>query len=137
MSTDEAARSAANGARTPAADAARTAAQVARTSGAAPAGPVDGAVVAPVRAGDPATIEAEIVRRREHLAATVDELLVRVQPRNLARQGVDDAKGRLRAATLTDQGELRAERVGAVAAALAVFVVLSLLLRRRGRRRRR
>ncbi len=122
MSTDDAPQ-------TPTSDSERAAAEVTRTSA------LDGEIVAPVRIGDPASIEAEIARRREHLAATVDELVERTRPKALARQGVEEAKSRLRAATLTPEGELRTERLGAVAAAIAVFVVLSVVLRRRRRRR--
>ncbi|MDK1473772.1 DUF3618 domain-containing protein [Streptomyces sp. 549] len=42
----------------------------------------------------PAQIEAEITRRRHELAATLDELAVRVHPRTM----VDDAKARAAAA---------------------------------------
>lgn len=118
MSTDEAAR-------TPTSDAEQAATQVARTSA------LNGEIVTTGRAGDPASIEAEIARRREHLAATVDELAARAHPKALAARGVEDAKGRLQAAVYTPQGDLRTERVGAVAAAVAVFVLFSVLVRRR------
>ena len=131
MSTDEAARQA----RTPSSDAARVSAEVERSAaanGAIAATPaVDGEIVTSRRAGDPAAIEAEIARRREHLAATVDELVERANPRALAQRGVEDARGRLRAAAFTPSGELRVERVAAVAAAVAVLVLLRTLVRRR------
>jgi hypothetical protein len=95
---------------------------------------LDGEVVAARRSSDPAVIEAEIARRREHLAATVDELVERAHPKALAARGVEDAKGRLQAAVYTPQGDLRAERVGAVAAAVALFLLLTVVLRRRGRK---
>jgi len=116
-------------ARTPTGDVERAATEVARTDA------LDGEVVAARRAGDPAAIEAEIARRREHLAATVDELVERTRPKAIAQRGVAGVKDRLRAATLTPQGELRTERIGAVAAALAVFVLLGVVLRRRRGRR--
>ena len=131
MSTDEAARQA----RTPSSDAARVSAEVERSAaanGAIAATPaVDGEIVTSRRAGDPAAIEAEIARRREHLAATVDELVERANPRALAQRGVEDARGRLQAAVFTPTGELRTERVAAVAAAVAVLVLLRTLVRRR------
>jgi hypothetical protein len=95
----------------------------------------NGGRVAPVYGSDPAAIEAEIALRREHLAATVDELTRRAHPKAIARQGAADAKDRIRAAALTPTGELRTERVGAVAAALAVLVVLGVVLRYRRHRR--
>jgi hypothetical protein len=101
----------------------------------------DGAVTAsgeraaPDYGSDPSAIEAEIARRRDHLAATVDELARRAHPKAIARQGAADAKDRVRAAALTPQGELRIERLGALAAAAVVIIVLGALLRRRRRRR--
>jgi uncharacterized protein (TIGR03382 family) len=80
---------------------------------------------------DPAGIEAEIARRRGQLAATVDELVVRAHPTEIARRGVADAKQRARAATTTEDGQLRVERIGAVVAAVLALVVLVVLLRRR------
>lgn len=130
MTTDEAAR----GARTPSTDAERAAAQVERSAaanGTVSAAALDGEIVAARKAGDPAAIEAEIARRREHLAATVDELVERANPRALASRGVEDARGRLRAAVFTPTGELRTERVAAVAAAVAVLVLLRTLVRHR------
>jgi hypothetical protein len=107
----------------------RATAEVART------GAIDGEVVAARYSGGPAAIEAEITRRREHLAATVDELVERARPKAIAQRGVADVKGRVRAATLTPQGELRTERVGAVAAAVALLVLVGVVLRRRRSRR--
>ncbi|MBI4942533.1 MAG: DUF3618 domain-containing protein [Actinobacteria bacterium] len=115
-------------------EAARTQAAVEKVTAEVERAALDGEVVAR-RSNDPATIEAEIARRREHLAATVDELVERAHPKALAARGVEDAKGRLQAAVRTPQGDLRAERVGAVAAAVALFVLLSVVLRRRGRKR--
>ena len=131
MSTDEAAR---GSARTPSSDAERAAAQVERSAaarGALPAGALDGEIVTARRAGDPAAIEAEIARRREHLAATVAELVERARPRALAERGVQDARARFQAAVYTPAGDLRTERVAAVAAAVAVLVLLRTLVRRR------
>jgi Protein of unknown function (DUF3618) len=80
---------------------------------------------------DPAGLEQVIAQRREHLASTVDELMVRAHPRAIARRGLADARGRAVGAVRTPEGDLRVERVGAVAAALAALVLLSVLLRRR------
>jgi len=69
--------------------------------------------------GDPAALEALIARRRA----------------DLARRSVADARGRLQGFARTDDGQLRTERLAAVAAAAASLVGLVLLLRRRTRGR--
>lgn len=89
----------------------------------------------------PAAIEAEIVETRARLAGTIDELAVRVQPKEIARRQAESAKAKLVEATHTPEGDLRLERVGAVAAGSAVVLGLSILLHRRhhgerGHRRR-
>jgi len=76
-------------------------------------------------------IEAEIIAKRAHLASTIDELALRAQPREIARRQTASAKARFVDATHTPQGDLRMERIGAIAAAAsAVFVVLAILHRR-------
>jgi hypothetical protein len=101
----------------------------------------------------PAEIEARIARRRQDLAATLDEIAVRVHPRTIAGDAkaraaaaVDRTAGRayvaanravsgLRAQFVTDDGAPRMERIVPVAA-LTVTVAAALLLtaRRRGPR---
>ncbi len=88
-------------------------------------------------AGTPAEIEAAIAERRAHLAQTVDELVQRAQPKAIAQRSVVDAKQRFAAATRTPDGDLRTERIAAVAAALLTLLTLVALLRRRSRRRSR
>jgi phosphoenolpyruvate carboxylase len=83
---------------------------------------------------DPAVLEREIEARREHLASTVDELIVRAHPKAVARRGIADVKARIKAAARDEDGALRTERVGAVAAATLVVVVMVIW---RARRRRR
>jgi Protein of unknown function (DUF3618) len=85
---------------------------------------------------DPAAIEALIAQRRADLASTIDELVVRAHPKEIARRSAADARTRLQAFATTPEGELRTERLAAVAgAALAVVTVLVLLRRRLGRSR--
>lgn len=89
----------------------------------------------------PAAIEAEIVETRARLAGTIGELAVRVQPKEIARRQAESAKAKLVEATHTPEGDLRVERVGAVAAGSAVVLGLAILLHRRhhgerGHRRR-
>jgi len=82
---------------------------------------------------DPAAIEAEIEARRAHLAATVDELVVRAHPKVIARRGAEAAKRHLRAATTTPDGQLRVERIAALAGVALLLVVLAVRNRRRHR----
>jgi Protein of unknown function (DUF3618) len=84
----------------------------------------------------PAQIEAEIEATRTRLAGTVDELATRVQPKEIARRSAEDAKAKLQAATHTEDGSLRVERVAAVGGAAALLAVLA-GLRARARRRKR
>ncbi|WP_460459511.1 DUF3618 domain-containing protein, partial [Angustibacter peucedani] len=70
---------------------------------------------------DPATIEHDIEATRERLAGTVDELAVRLHPKEIGRRSVADAKAKVRAATTTPDGSPRVERIAAVAAAAAAL----------------
>lgn len=108
----------------------------------------------------PAQIEADIARRRQDLAATLDEITLRVSPRTLvdeakartkgmvdqtagqafvvANRAVDSARGVL----VSPEGSPRLERIVPVAVAVvAVAGLLAVGSRRpkktRGRRRRR
>ena len=80
----------------------------------------------------PDAIEAEIAETRVHLAATIDELSVRAKPKEIARRKVGSAKARFAEATHTPEGDLRMERVGAIAAGSVVLLglVLGILHRR-------
>ena len=84
----------------------------------------------------PEAIEAEILETRARLAGTIDELAVRVQPKEIARRQAGSAKAKIIEATHTPEGDLRVERVGAVAAGSAVLLGLA-ILRRRYRSQRR
>ncbi|MDI5966807.1 DUF3618 domain-containing protein [Streptomyces sp. SL13] len=101
----------------------------------------------------PAEIEADIVRRRADLAATLDEIGVRVHPKTIVgvaqdsvRQAVDRSAGRayvavnravtnVRGQLVGPDGAPRLERVVPVAvAAVALIVVVASLSSRRRRR---
>jgi len=82
----------------------------------------------------PDAIEAEIAQTRDHLARTIDELAVRAQPREIARRQAESAKSKLVDATHTPDGGLRVERVGAMAAAGSVVLVVLAILHRRHHR---
>ncbi len=80
-----------------------------------------------------ATIEADIAAARSRLETTVNELAYRAQPQVIVQRQVDSLKLKLDAATHTEDGELRVERVGAAVAAVLVLVVGAVLIRRRRR----
>jgi adenylate kinase len=82
---------------------------------------------------DPEALEKIIDARRKHLAATVDELVVRAHPKEIARRTTADAKQRARTFVSDEQGQLRYERVGAIVAGAVVLVVLVVVRRRAGR----
>jgi len=82
-------------------------------------------------ASDPSQIESDIEATRERLAGTVDELAVRLHPKEIGRRSVADVKARVRHATTTPDGSLRTERFAAVGAALAALVALVVVRRRK------
>ncbi|WP_020574020.1 DUF3618 domain-containing protein [Actinopolymorpha alba] len=77
-------------------------------------------------------IEAELAETRQRLAATVDALAERVQPKQLAARSVS----KMKLAVLTPEGQLRTGRLVTVAAVVAGAVGALTLLRSlvRGRR---
>ena len=76
-------------------------------------------------------LEADITARRERLAQTIDELSQKVTPKAIAKQQGQNAKARFAAATTTPEGDLRTERIAAVALAVVAVVGLVLFSRRR------
>lgn len=79
---------------------------------------------------DAGEIERAIEARRAHLAATVDELVRRTRPAELARAGAEDARRRARG-LVADENGIRVERVVAVAAAVAAVLLVIAIGRRR------
>ena len=82
----------------------------------------------------PEAIEAAIVARRLHLAGTLDELVERVKPANLAHDAKDEAVSRARDAVSDEDGNLLYERIAAIGAAAVALVVAVVVLRSRSRR---
>ena len=79
-----------------------------------------------------AQIEAEIAAARERLAGTVDELHTRTAPKEIVRRQAERARATFVEATQTPSGELRTERVAALAAAAVALIGLGAWRRRRG-----
>jgi hypothetical protein len=81
----------------------------------------------------PAELELELAARRARLAGTIDELIDRSAPKEVARRSLRGFREKLTGAVRTPDGDLRVERVTAVAvAALVVVAVMALARRRRG-----
>ncbi|MDN5790955.1 MAG: DUF3618 domain-containing protein [Micrococcales bacterium] len=78
-----------------------------------------------------AEIEQELTATRARLAGTVNELAYRTQPHVIAERQMQALKRKFDRATRTPDGDLRVERIGAVAAAGVALVVVVVLLRRR------
>ena len=76
----------------------------------------------------PEAIEAEIASTRAHLASTIDELAVRAHPKEIGRRQVASVRSRVMVATHTPEGELRVERLGAVAAVVVALMGLAAVL---------
>jgi hypothetical protein len=79
------------------------------------------------RSRSAAEIEADLQAATERLAANVDELASRLNPREVARRGA----GRVRGLVTTAEGAPRVEVVGAVVGALVGAAVLIWWSRRR------
>jgi hypothetical protein len=85
----------------------------------------------PAAARTPDQIEADIAATRARLADTVDELVDRANPRNVAKRQVEQAKSQV----YDDEGNLRTQKIASVAGAVAGVLVLLLLVRRLVNRR--
>jgi hypothetical protein len=83
-------------------------------------------------AGTPTELEQQIQARRERLAATVDELTARAKPKALAQQGAALVSDKLQTVTHTPEGELRTERLAAVAGAVVAVAGALIFIRGRG-----
>ena len=76
-------------------------------------------------------LEKAIQDRRDHLAATIDELTTRAKPKEIARRSAAGVQRRLLTLTHTPEGQLRTERLSAVAGAVAIAGGVLIFLRRR------
>lgn len=80
----------------------------------------------------PEQIEADITATRARLAATVDELVDRTHPRNVARRQVEHARSQV----FDERGQLRTQKLAAVGGAVVALLGVLLTIRRLARRRR-
>jgi len=71
-------------------------------------------------------IEADIAATRARLASTVDELVDRANPKNVALRQVEQAKSQV----FDEQGQLRTQKIVAVAGAVVDVVGVLLVIRR-------
>ncbi|GAB2574850.1 DUF3618 domain-containing protein [Kribbella italica] len=71
-------------------------------------------------------IEADIAATRARLAATVDELVDRTSPKNVAKRQVEQAKAQV----FDERGELRTQKLVAVGAAVVGVVGVLLMIRK-------
>ena len=74
-------------------------------------------------------IEKDIEHTRARLAATIDELAYRLTPGNLAKRQVEAAKVSFNHATRTNEGAVRYEVVGPVAAVVVGLLALAIYRR--------
>ena len=81
---------------------------------------------------DTARLEQDIQTARTRLEGTINELAYRSQPQVIVQRQARGLKLKLDAATHTDDGRLRVERIAAVAVAvIAVVVAIGFMRRRR------
>jgi anti-sigma factor RsiW len=71
-------------------------------------------------------IEADIAATRARLASTVDELVDRAHPKNVAKRQVEQAKAQV----FDESGRLRTQKLVAVGGAVVGVVGMLLVLRR-------
>jgi len=74
----------------------------------------------------PAQIEADIERARARLAGTVDEIVERVKPANVAQRLADSAKAQV----MEPDGSLRQDRVAIIGGAVVLLAALVVWRRR-------
>ena len=71
-------------------------------------------------------IEADIAATRARLASTVDELVDRAHPKNVAKRQVEQAKAQV----FDERGQLRTQKLVAVGGAAVGLIAVLLLIRR-------
>jgi anti-sigma factor RsiW len=87
---------------------------------------VKGALVSDTQARTTEQIEADIAATRARLASTVDELVDRAHPKNVAKRQVEQA----RAQVFDERGQLRTQKLVAVAGAAVGLLGMLLMIRK-------
>jgi hypothetical protein len=87
---------------------------------------VKGAQVSDTQARTAEQIEADIAVTRARLASTVDELVDRAHPKNVAKRQVEQAKAQV----FDERGQLRTQKLAAVGAAAVGVVGMLLMIRK-------
>ncbi|MCE1180621.1 DUF3618 domain-containing protein [Actinomycetota bacterium] len=77
-------------------------------------------------------IESDLETSRRRLANSVDELVYRAHPKNVAQRTAADARVKFAEATRTPEGGMRQEVIASVAA-IGVLLIAMGILRRRNR----
>lgn len=72
-------------------------------------------------------LENNIATITDRLAVTIDELAVRVAPKNVIERQKAQAKASFNRATRTESGELRMDRVAMAAAAVGAVILLKIV----------
>jgi hypothetical protein len=80
----------------------------------------------PVGDRSPRELEEEIETTRDRLADTLDELLFRIKPKTIVQRQVEETKSHF----VDARGNLRTEKVAAVAGAAVGVVALLVVVRR-------
>jgi Protein of unknown function (DUF3618) len=73
------------------------------------------------------SLESDLERTRDQLAATIDELMHRVSPKTIVDRQVSTTKAHF---VDTDSGKPRADNIGKVAAAVVGFIVVLAIIRK-------
>lgn len=77
------------------------------------------------------SLETDLAERRTRLAGTIDELSRKATPKAIVARQVESTKQKIVAATHTPDGELRVDRVAAIAAAGILVVAFGVWRRSR------
>ncbi|MGQ4494076.1 DUF3618 domain-containing protein [Dermabacteraceae bacterium P13115] len=79
-------------------------------------------------------MEQEALRRQDNLASDIDELLDRVNPKNVAQRVTKEAKDKIAGFFVADDGNPRTENISVLAGAVVGITALAvgaILLKRR------
>lgn len=86
----------------------------------------------PAGGRSPQELEDQIETTRDRLADTLDELLFRIKPKTIVQRQIEETKAHF----VDAQGQLRTEKVAAVAGAAVGVVAFFVVVRRLSNRKR-